>query len=468
VTAGVDVVVAGAGGAGLVAALRAARAGASVAVFEVSESFRRGNNTSMSTAMIPAAGSRWQKEAGIPDSAEIFKADIERKTKGHADPVTVGALVDVAPKLVEWLADEVGLPLELVTDFVYPGHTHPRQHSLPDRAGASLLGHLLARIEQSPAIDLISPMRLRSVEVDGSGVVAAILEDPSGTTEAVQTASVVLATGGFGANPRLVSEYIPEISGGLYYGGDGCSGDALLIGQELDASTGFLDAYQGHGSVAVPHNVLVTWATVMHGAVIVNSAARRFDDETTGYSEFARRVLDEPGGVAWLLLDQRIDELCRPFKDYQDLLEQGGVRWATGLDELSSATGLPEGALSETLLEVQRLSEASEPDRFGRDSFSELTWPIGWVRITGALFHTQGGLLVDRHARVQRDGRPLLGLYAAGGAAAGISGHGAAGYLAGNGLLAALGLGFIAGDHAALRARAVAADQRPQVESAGT
>jgi fumarate reductase flavoprotein subunit len=71
------------------------------------------------------------------------------------------------------------------------------------------------------------------------------------------------------------------------------------------------------------------------------------------------------------------------------------------------------------------------------------------VKVTGALFHTQGGLLVDGHARVLRDGRPIPGLYAAGGAAAGISGHGADGYLAGNGLLSALGLGYLAGRHLA-------------------
>jgi len=453
VTTDVDVVVAGAGGAGLVAALRAARAGASVAVVENRESFRRGNNTSMSTAMIPAAGSRWQRDAAISDTATCFIEDIQRKTHGSADAVTVEALVNVAPLLVEWLADDLGLPLELVTDFVYPGHSFPRLHSLPDRAGSSLLGALLAAVEATTAIDLIMPMRLRGIGTDARGaVVAAVIEDPSGGRETVPTSAVVLATGGFGANESLVSAHIPEISDGLYFGGDGCTGDALVIGEELGATTGFLDAYQGHGSVAVPHNVLVTWATVMHGAVIVNRDGHRFDDETTGYSEFARKILDQPGGDAWLLLDERIDGLCRGFKDYQDLLSQGGVRWATDVEELAGGTGLPDTALLATIADVGRRASEGDQDVFGRSSFSELRWPIGWVRITGALFHTQGGLLVDGHARVQRGSEPIPGLYAAGGAAAGISGHGADGYLAGNGLLAALGLGLLAGDHAGAHA----------------
>jgi len=453
-SSGVDVVVAGAGGAGLAAALRAAEQGATVAVLEHRESFRRGNNTSMSTSMIPAAGSRWQREAGIADDVPTFIADIDRKTHGTADPVIVEALVGVAPTLVEWLADAVGLDLALVTDFIYPGHSHPRLHSLPDRAGVSLLDGLLNRLGAFPGIDLVVPMRLRAVETDGSGAVTvATVEDPSGRREGIPTSAVVLATGGFGANADLVAEHIPEISGGLYFGGDGCLGDGLEIGRALGASMGYLDAYQGHGSVAVPHNVLVTWATVMHGAVIVNRDGVRFGDETTGYSEFARTVLDQPGSEAWLVLDERIAGLCASFKDYQDLVSQGGVRWSDDVEAMATAAGLPRDSLTATLEAVAEMADGSGRDAFGRSSFVRLGRPIGWVRITGSLFHTQGGLLVDGWARVQRDGVPIPGLYAAGGAAAGISGTGAAGYLAGNGLLAALGLGFLAGTHAGMHAR---------------
>lgn len=445
----VDVVVAGAGGAGLAAALRAAEGGASVAVLEWRERFRQGNNTSMSTCMIPAGGTRWQEEAGVEDGPDRFLADVMRKTHGTSDPTISRALVDAAPDLVTWLADGVGLPLALVTDFVYPGHSVPRCHSVPDRSGRSLLAGLLAAVDREDRIELVVPARLGGVEPTADGVTADVAY-PDGSTERLRAGAVVLATGGFGADAALVRELIPEIAEGLYFGGDGCHGDALRIGRDLGLDVGYLDAYQGHGSVAVPEQVLCTWATVMHGGVIVNRDGERFGDETVGYSEYGRRVLEQPGHEAWLLLDRRIDAACRPFQDYVDLLAQGGVRWAEDVDALAAATGLPAGPLAATLATAAEAAAGRRPDPLGRSEFGGvLEPPYGHVRITGALFHTQGGLLVDGHARVLRDGAPVPGLYAAGGAAAGMSGHGADGYMAGNGLLAALGLGFLAGTHAA-------------------
>lgn len=447
----VDVVVAGAGAAGLSAALRAAQSGRSVAVLEWREQFRHGNNTSMSTSMIPAGGSRWQQEAGIEDSPDAFLSDVMGKTGGAADPTISRALVDVAPALVEWLADRCGLDLALVTDFLYPGHSVPRCHSLPDRAGRSLLEGMLQALEREPTADLIVPARLSAVEPSGpDGAITARIVQPDGSSDAIRTSSVVLATGGFGADAELLAEHIPEIADGLYFGGDGCMGDAVHIGRALDLDLGYLDAYQGHGSVASPQNVLLTWATVMHGAVMVNSSGERFGDETIGYSEYGRMVLDQPGGFAWMVFDERIHRACLPFRDYQDLLSQGGVRWADDVAALAHATGLPEGELARTLDTAAAAAATGGTDVFGRD-FGDgppLQAPYAWVRVTGALFHTQGGLLIDGDARVMRRGEPVTGIYAAGGAAAGMSGHGAGGYMAGNGLLAALGLGYLAGSHA--------------------
>jgi len=233
-------------------------------------------------------------------------------------------------------------------------------------------------------------------------------------------------------------------------------GDALSIGERLGADTAYLDAYQGHGSVAVPHGVLTTWATIMHGAILVNCDGERFGDETTGYSEYARLVLDQPDGVAWLLLDERIDEACRPFKDYQDLVGQGAVRWADDVVGLAVKLDLPVEPLTRTIADAALSAiDAGALDLFGRVSWeAPLAGRLGAVRVTGALFHTQGGLQVDYHARVLRGDEPIRGLYAAGGAAAGISGGGASGYLAGNGLIAALGLGYRAGRTVANAVRA--------------
>ncbi|MBV8952351.1 MAG: FAD-binding protein, partial [Actinobacteria bacterium] len=211
-----EVVVAGAGAAGCAAALAAAMGGRNVLLADARENFRRGCNTSMSTSMVPAGGSRWQLAAGIDDSPDLFFQDVIRKTHGQADPVIARALVDVAPTLVSWLADACGVPLELPTDFTYPGHSRQRCHSVPERAGASLHRYLLDAVAaQSERITLAAPLRLVEVGLDGS-ITGARLTRPDGSSETVATTAVVLACGGFGANRKLVHEFIPEIENALY------------------------------------------------------------------------------------------------------------------------------------------------------------------------------------------------------------------------------------------------------------
>jgi fumarate reductase flavoprotein subunit len=402
----------------------------------------------MSTSMIPAGGSRWQEALGIDDSPERFAEDIRAKTKGVADPVVTAALTEVAPELVAWLADVGGLPLDLVTDFRYPGHSRDRCHAVPDRAGRTMHGHLLDRVSANEAITLVVPMRLVDVEVEDGRIVAGVIASPDGARETIATNAVVLATNGFGADENLVRRYIPEIAAGTYHGGDGSRGDALRLGQRLGADLGYLDAYQGHGSLASPHGILLTWASVMHGAVLVNTEGERFGDETEGYSEFGFRVVAQPGATAWMLFDERIDEACRPFADYQDLREAGALRWADDVETLATLIGTPVETLDRTLDHARQAALGARVDDHARRSFeAPLTAPYAAVKVTGALFHTQGGLQVDEHARVLTGGAPIPGLYAAGGAAVGISGHGADVYLAGNGLLGALGLGYLAGHH---------------------
>jgi fumarate reductase flavoprotein subunit len=445
----VDVLVAGAGAAGLAAGLSAAEHGIDVVVVEANPSFRSSSNTAMSTSMVPAGGSRWQTEAGIDDSPDRFYDDIMVKTKASADPVVTEALTSIAPELVLWMADDIGVPFELVTEFRYPGHSADRCLAVPDRAGRTLHRHLLAAVAENPRITLMNPLRLTSVDPDVPPWIKCQVQAPDSVSETVMTRNVVLATNGFAARKEMVSRYLPEIESALYHGGDGSTGDALLIGEALGADVGFMDSYQGHGSVATPHGVIMTWAAVMQGAVLLNGNGERFGDETSGYSEYAVPVLDQPGGYAWVVLDRRIDEACGAFKDYQDLSEAGGVRWSNDIEALASVMGAPVNAVQRSLDEVRIVAEGEAVDTFGR-AFEGATLqpPYGSVKVTGALFHTQGGLRVDGNARVLAGGTPIQGVYAAGGAAAGISGHGASGYLAGNGLLSALGLGYLAGRHA--------------------
>lgn len=450
-----DVLVAGAGAAGLAATLAAAERGRSVVLCEARENFRADCNTALSTSMVPAGGSRWQREADVEDSPERFYDDVMRKTRGATDPTVARALIAVAPALVEWLADRWGVPLSLATDFNYPGHSRFRCHAVPDRAGATLHRHLLDAALERPEVTFACPMTLQAVRLDARGVVAsAVVAPPGGAAEDLPVGVVVLASGGFGANRDLVRTHMPEIADGLYFGSAGCDGAALSIGRALGADEAYLDSYQGHGSVATPANVMVTWATVMHGAILVNARGARVADETQGYSEFARTTLAQSGGVMWVVLDRRVDDACASFADHRALRESGAIRWFDDARSLAMHIGCDVDTLAATLEAAGAAATAADEaaDAFGRTRWeAPLAPPYGAVKVTGALFHTQGGLRVDGDARVLRHGVPIPGLFAAGGAAAGISGHGASGYLAGNGLLAALGLGYLAGMAAAPR-----------------
>ncbi|WP_020417743.1 FAD-binding protein [Amycolatopsis sp. ATCC 39116] len=445
-----DLVVAGAGG-GLAGALRAAELGLSVVVVEASEHFRRGNNTSMSTAMFPGAGSRWQAEAGVDDSPERFVADIMAKTKGKADPRLARTLAEVSAPLVEWLADSAGLPLSLVTDFNYPGHAVPRCHSIPGRHGSGVVDHLARRVAEHENIELLAPAKLVDVLTGDGGVRAAVVRYPDGAEEEISARAVLLATNGFGADRDLVARHLPEIADALYQGSDQSLGDALRIGEKLGAAVGYLDAYQGHGAVAANAGTLVGWATIIHGAVLVDTTGRRFGDETRGYSEYAAELAARPGATGWIVLDETIFEQCQPFQDFRDTVASGALVWADSAEELAAVTGLPE--LADELAVAGAIARGERADSFGRTNWERpLSGRLAAVRVVPALFHTQGGLLVNENAAVvDAQDRPIPGLYAAGGAAAGISGHGAAGYLPGNGLLPAFGLAYLAANDVARR-----------------
>jgi fumarate reductase flavoprotein subunit len=291
-------------------------------------------------------------------------------------------------------------------------------------------------------------MSLRKVLTTDGRVTGVEIATPDGNAERLTTPAVLLATNGFGADSDLVRRWIPEIADAHYHGGRFSRGDALRIGRGLGADTGFLDAYQGHAALSSRSQTLIGWATVVHGGVIVNSAGRRFAPETTGYSEFAAILAAQPGSAGWIVIDEHIEALCSVFDDFRAVAESGSLVRAATAAELAARIGVPAEALDDELGAARRAAAGAEPDRQGRtDDRHPLTAPYVAIAVTPALFHTQGGLVVDEHARVLAGGVPVPGLYASGGAAIGISGHGAGGYLAGNGLITALGLAFLAAEH---------------------
>ncbi len=435
-------VVVGAGGCGMVAALAAARSGGRVLLLEKGE--EPGGNTVLSTGLIPAAGTRFQREAGIlDDTPELMADDIFAKNDYHSDPALTRQLCESAAELVEWLVDEIGCELVSFTDFLYPGQSRFRMHGPPHGYGAELVRQLADAVRREPAIELRLSTPVRGLVLDGNRVVG--VETDEGE---IEVAAVVLALDGFGGDQEMVRENLgTEAADAPYFGSPNNVGDGVRWGIAAGAATEHLDAYQGHGSVAVPDGPLVTWGLVINGAILVNRDGRRFGDESRGYSEFAREVLEQPGGEAWEVFDRRVYEASRGTR-FEEVISAGKVVEEETLEDLAAALGLPTDTLPETVAAVNRVAGGREADPFGRISFDAglLKPPFYGIHVRGALFHTQGGLKVDTRTRVLRpDSAPIPGLYAGGGTAVGVSGCGAEGYLAGNGLLAALGLGRIAG-----------------------
>lgn len=443
----VPLVIVGGGACGLVAALAAREAGASLVVLE-RDALPRGS-TFMSSGFIPAAGTRFQADKGVDDSPEIMAEDIQAKNKHQADPAIVQALAEESGRVIEWLADRHGIPFSLVEGFLYPGHSRMRMHATPRRTGEELMGCLMTAAEAA-GVDILTNAMVTALHVDDDDRVRAVtFQRPDGGDEVVGCDQVILACNGYGGARDLVEQHMPAMAEGLYYGHEGNQGHAVRWGDALGASLKDLGAYQGHGSLATPHQTLISWAVMMRGGIQVNAEGRRFSNEHGGYSEQAAKVLAQPGGIAWNIFDGRIHDALLEFEDYRNAVDTGAVKVFDTAAALAGGLGLPAAALEATLADMAAHAASGEADVFGRRFASDtlLLPPYHAVKVTGALFHTQGGLEITTDGRVMRaDSRqPFPNLFAAGGAARGVSGSGDSGYLSGNGLLSAVVMGAIAG-----------------------
>jgi fumarate reductase flavoprotein subunit len=445
-----DVLVIGAGACGLAAALRAAEGGASVAMVEKLD--RLAGNSMVSSGSVPGAGTRFQREAGLADDPQAFIEDLLRISGPHEAEALTHRLASISAPLVEWLVDVAGARMTLITAYRHIGHRIERLHGPPSRRGRDLVDDLHAATERAGIPLALATRATRLVEDGQGGVAGAELQDRRGETTRIGARSVILATNGFGASRELIARFCPEMADALYFGAQGSEGEAIHWGEALGAGLANMGAYQAHASVADPHGALVTWTVPEKGGIVVDAQGARFGDESLGYSAFAA-LETARGGPVFAIYDARIrDFTASRQEEFAELVAHGGAPEDADLASLAARRGLDAATLAQTLAEAGAAAQGAQ-DRFGRTAWglAPLCPPYVSTRIRPALFHTQGGLMVDGDARVLRpDGSAVPGLYAGGGAAAGISGMaGGAGYVSGNGLLAALGLGWLAGTHAA-------------------
>jgi fumarate reductase flavoprotein subunit len=425
----VSVAIVGGGACALTAAIHLRDAHIDCVVIERDE--RLQGSTALSSGFIPAAGTRLQQSAGVIDSAADFAMDIQAKAHQTAAPHVVRAFTERIASAIDRLSEQHGIVFELLDGFLYPGHHVRRMHAVVEKSGASLMAQL-ERAANTAGADVLCNSTVTQLWLnDNDHVIGLGYESPGHPVQTIACDALILACNGFGGNPQMVREVLPEMANALFAGHSGNDGSALAWGELLDAKTADLGGYQGHGSWAIPHGILISWATMMQGGIQVNRLGQRFHDETQGYSEAALGVLRQPDACAWNVFDQSVVDQLRGYPDFELALTQGAVQRFDSIDDLAQWIGCRASAL------IQTCSTALRP----------LLGPVYSVKVTGALFHTQGGLDIDEQCRVKKNnGLVFPNLYAAGGAARGVSGNAVWGYLSGNGLLSAIAGGAIAAD----------------------
>ena len=449
----VPVAIVGAGACGLVAAITLRDAGIDCVLLE--RDARPSGSTALSSGFIPAPGTAVQKRAGVDDSPEQFARDIQAKAHHTAAPHLVKAYSEAIGPAMDALQAQHGIEFIVLDGFLYPGHSVRRMHAVPEKTGAALVVQL-ERAALAAGADVLCDAQVTELWVDNQQRITGVgYVRPDDNIDHLRCDALLLACNGFGGNAAMVAELLPDMKHALFAGHTGNDGSAIAWGQTLGARTADLQGYQGHGSWATPQGALISWALMMEGGVQLNANGQRFHDETQGYSEAAVHVLAQPGGVAWNVFDGEILKLARSFPDFCEAEAAGAVKTCADMNALAALVGcnaIYSGADYARINWATASNDGQKPTFFGSKGYSDarafkrqLTAPFYSIKVTGALFHTQGGLDIDAQCRVLRDDETAFpNLLAAGGAARGVSGNAVWGYLSGNGLLSAVAGGAIA------------------------
>jgi len=398
---------------------------------------------------IRAAGSRRQRELKMNDSAALYAEDILQRNNRESDAVITRRLAETSGRVADFLTDETGLEFQ-IGEFAF-GHSAQRSHSWKE--DRTITDFLYAAAERDTNIEVRFSAPVLALERDAAGGVIGVR-----TNDGILTAGkVLLASGGFGASTALLSEYIPKAVDIPFPGYHGSTGDGIKMGLELGAAVENMGAFQPYPAYLGPGKRAVPPEVALSGGIMVDGGGRRFVDETRYPGGLGIKMLDLPGKHAYEIFDERIFQLYRNapgLRSLGRLLDAGLLLAAETPAELAGNLGIDAEGLKQTIGECNALAARGAKDAFGRVLLQALEPPYYGIKVTVALYHTQGGLKVNANGQVVRaDGSIIPNLYAGGGVAVGVSGKGLEGYLPGNGQLASLGFGMIAAEHAAASLR---------------
>ena len=437
-----DIIVIGAGGCGMMAALVAAKKGARVLLLEKTD--KPGGGTAFSSKGIRAAGSRRQRELKIADSPELYSQDILRRNNNESDAVLTKLLTETSGRVADFLTDMAGIEFQ-IGEFAF-GHSAQRSHSW--KADKTITDFLFEAVEREKNIQVRFSTPVLSLKQEAGGAVIGVV-----TEDGVFSArKIILASGGFGASAELLSRYIPKAVDIPFPGHHGSTGDGIKMGVAAGAATENMGAFQPYPAYIGPGKRAVAPEVALSGGIMVDAGGKRFVDETKYPGGLGIKMLDLPGKQAYEIFDARIYRLHRNAPGLRNLSgfsDAGLLLKADTPEKLAGRLAIDADGLKQTIQEYNDSAASGGKDAFGRALPQPFHRPFYGIKVTVALYHTQGGLKVTPGGQVQRaDGSIIPNLYAGGGVAVGVSGKGLEGYLPGNGLLASLGLGMRAGEHA--------------------
>lgn len=439
-----DIVVVGSGGAGLAAAVSARDAGAGVILLEKEPV--PGGNTKLAAGGMNAAETRSQEKLGITDSKQTMVDDT--MTGGHDvnDLELVKVLANNSSDSIDWLTS-LGADM---SDVGRMGGASANRSHRP--AGGAGVGAHVAQVLWDSAVQ-------RGVDIRFNSRVVKILKDSSGTVTGVlvhgaftgyyviKADAVILATGGFSRNNKLVAELDPKLAGFKNTNQPGATGDGLEVAQLAGAATRDLEYIQAHPTYSPVGGVLVTEAIRGNGAILVNREGERFVNEITTRDKAAAAILAQTGGSVYLVFDDAVRKSLSKIESFIHLhiVNEGG-----SIEILANEIDLPAANLASTIEAYNGFVKDGKDTQFERpDLPRELATPPYYaIEVTPAVHHTMGGVLIDTGTRVKdKDGNTIRGLYAAGEATGGVHGSNR---LGGNSISDIITFGRVAGAEAAI------------------
>jgi len=466
-TVDADVVVVGAGGAGMTAAITAAAEGKSVVILE-SQSMVGGNSVRATggmnagktvyqdenefgesagvektlktaaekyadnetiTALAKTVSEQWAAYQADPtgyfDSVELMELDTMIGGKGINDPELVETLCANSADAIDWL-DEHGITLHNVSSF--GGASVKRIHRPVNAEGktvsvGSYMIPLLQENCEKAGVKMMLDTTATEILTDANGAAVGVkATGASGETVTVNAKAVVLATGGFGANLDMVVKYKPELKGFMTTNAPGIQGQGIEMAQAIGAATVDMDQIQIHPTVEANTAALITEGLRGDGAILINEEGQRFIDEVGTRDVVSAAEIAQTGSYSWLVVDQAMADASSVIQGY---IKKGYTVTGATYEELGKAMGVDAAAFAETMEKWNGYVEAKNDPDFGRTSFANPlnTAPYYAVKVTAGVHHTMGGLKINANTEVLNEkGEVIPGLFAAGEVTGGVHG----------------------------------------------